>query len=126
MADNNRSPVQIGKTRLCNTRILQEFDWEDISRIRTANEYSVRVDRETTRVGKLAMKDETMVIDDGSSVPVEQYGLISIAPGAVSELSNWTSKVTLSSSLRSGSTQQKDVSLRAVVQRRTESGFRRH
>jgi len=98
---------------------LQEFDWEDISRIRTADEYSVRVDRDTTRVGKLAMKDETLTIDDGSSVTVGQYGLISIAPGTASELSNWTSKVTLSSSLRSGSTQQKDVSLRAVVQRRT-------
>jgi hypothetical protein len=98
---------------------LLEFDWEDISRIRTANEFNVRLNRDTTRVGKLVLKDEKLTIDDGIPAAVGQYELISIAPGATSEISNWTAEVTLSSSFRTGSTEQTDASVRAVVQRRT-------
>lgn len=97
----------------------QEFDWEDVSRIRTAKNYSVRIDQNTTRTGVLAMKDEQISIDDGGEGAIDQFELISIAPDQALELDNWTAKVSLSSTLRSGTSDQQDISLSGVLQKRT-------
>ena len=98
---------------------VQEFDWEDISRIRTAKEFSVRIDKTRTRTGRLAMRDEIVTIDDANITRVNQFDLISIAPDETVEFNNWTANVSISSSLRSGNSEERDISLSGVIQKRT-------
>ncbi len=101
----------------------QELDWEDVSRILSAKEFSVRIDKTTTRVGRLAMIGGQLSIDDDPNAKVEQFELISIAPDGSSELDSWSSKISLSSSYRSGTSEQRDISLNGSIQKRTS--FRR-
>lgn len=98
---------------------LLELDWEDVTRIRTENKFSVRIDKQTTHTGRIAMKDETIEIEAPLAKPIDQFELISIAPDEAVDRNNWTSRISLSSTYRTGSSEQRDTSISGILQKRT-------
>ncbi|MBL4575089.1 MAG: DUF481 domain-containing protein [Opitutaceae bacterium] len=65
------------------------------------------------------MKDGQIIIEDERLSKIGQFELISIAPDDKAKFGNWSAKVSFTTSLRSGNSEEKDFGINAVLQRRT-------
>jgi len=95
------------------------IDWEKVERMRTADNFSVRINQNLTRTGPLTLYKEKITIGDGVPAEVNQFGLISIAPEASSRYTGWTAYISAATTLRGGISTQRDLNINAILQRRT-------
>lgn len=95
------------------------IDWDKVERMRTAGNYSVRINSNLTRSGPLTLYKEKITIGDGVPAEVNQYGLISIAPEASNRYTGWTAYISAATTLRGGLSTQRDLDINAILQRRT-------
>ncbi|MEM8867705.1 MAG: DUF481 domain-containing protein [Verrucomicrobiota bacterium] len=98
---------------------IQEFDWEDVSRIRTHNSLSVKLDKQDTRSARLIMKDEQIYLDEEKEIKVDKYDAIAIAPDSDAFLDSLSARLSLSSNFRYGNTDQGDIVFTGWIKRRT-------
>lgn len=96
-----------------------QFDWEDIVRLQSAENLSIRINKDTTRTGRVAMIERQLSINDSAETAIGQFDLISIVPDSNAELDTWTANLSFSASYRTGYTEQRDMGLSATLQKRT-------
>jgi putative salt-induced outer membrane protein YdiY len=96
-----------------------EIDWDKVERLRTAGNFSVRIDQDHTRTGPMTLRKGQLSIGDGSPDEVGQYDLISIAPEDTGYFTGWSAKLSLATTLRGGISTQRDLDINAVLKRRT-------
>lgn len=96
-----------------------EIDWDKVERLRTAGNFSVRITQERTRTGPVTLRKGQLSVGDGSADEIGQYNLISIAPEDVGYFTGWSAKLSLATTLRGGISEQRDLDINAVLERRT-------
>ncbi len=92
------------------------FDWEDIKEIRTAQVVQVAFLNGVIAVGQLLMEGDTIRLMD---LEYARSDVLSITAGAPKERNYWSGKASGGVNIRTGNSEQNEVSTRAALMRRT-------
>ena len=89
-----------------------KIDWDDVAQILTERVYSfVLQDMETTHIGTMAMRDDRVSVNVGDKiVTFDRSQLLAITPNARRELNLWSARASIGIGLRSGNTEQAEIS----------------
>jgi len=104
------------------------FDWEDVVEIVTEREYIIVLqDMRTTHTGTMTMNgDLVLVRSDAGIETLDRAQILAITPSNRRELNLWTGKISAGLSLRSGNTEESELTGKARLARegrRTRLGF---
>lgn len=108
---------------------LQEFDFEDVRRLRTRNAQTVLLERDRREMevvrGLLEIDGKTIILRNGDEVvEVNRRELVSITPRASRERDRWSGSVSVGATLRGGNVETVDANVIANLKRRSvESRF---
>jgi len=99
----------------------QSLDWADVETLISSGPHIFRLDGEKPVIkGTFEMKDGVVRIDTGDSArEVPSARLLAILPGEGRELDYWHAKASVGFSVRSGNTNQSDLTTRIEVRRQT-------
>jgi hypothetical protein len=102
---------------------LQTLDWEDVKQFLGHGIKRVSIESSTgPRIldGMITVsEDKLIVISDTGTDEFDRSQLISITPGATTEVDNWTAKVSLGLNFTRGNTEQTDYVVKFDIRRRT-------
>jgi putative salt-induced outer membrane protein YdiY len=98
-----------------------KLDMDDIIEIRSAGDVTVLVGGRQSHTGTLTMKDGKIRIEAAGKDPLvlERAEVLAIVPGLAGEGHNWSGKVSLGATLRSGNTDQTDITTYLFARRDT-------
>jgi putative salt-induced outer membrane protein YdiY len=100
---------------------LYEFDFDDITQIKTHNMLSVNIEHVATFDGLLRFKDNKMTIIQGDTKYVfPRNQVVSLGPTSEKEKNLWSVKISLSADIRSGNKDESDYAARINLKRRTD------
>jgi putative salt-induced outer membrane protein YdiY len=105
-----------------------EFDWDDVVEIITEREYIIVLqDLKSTHAGTMTMKGDSVRVKVGDQIEtLKREQILAITPSNDRELNLWTGKISAGLTLRSGNTEESELSGRAKLSRegrRTRLGF---
>jgi putative salt-induced outer membrane protein YdiY len=107
---------------------LQEFDFEDVKRLRTRNMKTILIQAEDARRdtdilrGMLEIKGDQVILRRSEhEVAVSRDRVISIADGRQRERDYWSGMVSIGVNARGGNTETTDTTVMANIKRRTAS-----
>jgi hypothetical protein len=98
----------------------QTFDWEDVAELRSPKSHIYRFEGDVILNGPAIMQGKTIVIDVGGErreFPRER--LIAIVPQVTREFDRWSGDLSLGATLRSGNTDQIELSAITWIRRET-------
>lgn len=95
----------------------QTFDFEKIIEIRSGRSNTVVFEGKEYYTGRISIRGEAVTIQ-GIPQIFERSKLVSIVPGDAKERSLWSGKLSLGIAVRSGNTNQTDLTAYATVRRR--------
>ena len=105
---------------------LQEFDLDDVKRLRTRSMKTVLIEGEETRWdtnvlrGQLIMDEKQIILRRSEhEVTIPRERVISIAGGRQREWDYWSGEVSFGGNVRSGNTETEDITLKININRRT-------
>jgi putative salt-induced outer membrane protein YdiY len=98
---------------------LLSIDLEDIQQIRSAQVLNVRMKGGETSTGKVLMEDGSIRVLGDSPAEYQRADLLSMTAGVPRERNYWVGKVSAGGNLRSGNTDQVEMSAAASFKRRT-------
>jgi len=102
---------------------LQTLDWNDVAQIRGKGTKRISIDTPEGPVtvdGEIVVtRDRVIVSTDEGTKEFDRSRLISITPGATTELDNWSAKISLGVNFSRGNTEQTDLTMKINVKRRT-------
>lgn len=93
--------------------------WEDVSELRTHNEFEVLFRDKSTAIGRIFIQQDQIQVVAEEPIRKAKQDIVSIAPTATSLLSAWEGDVALAINWRRGNTEQQDITFRANTERRT-------
>jgi len=98
---------------------LLKFAWRKIKVLKSPRSMSVVLANQSTLRGPIAVQDDQVVVKDGAEFAVfPRPELMTIVPGGQSELSLWSGRLSFGLSVRSGNTDQIDMSAAFTLRRR--------
>ena len=101
---------------------LYTFKFEDVVCIKSYNIISVNIENLASFPGIIRLKnDDITIIQGDNSYEFKKKDIISFAPDGEHERNLWSGKITASSDLRRGNTNQYDASIKVNVLRRSAS-----
>jgi putative salt-induced outer membrane protein YdiY len=98
---------------------LLSIDLDDIQQIRSAQVLNVRMKGGETATGKVLMEDGAIRVLGDAPAVYDRADLLSMTAGAPKERNYWIGKVSAGGNLRSGNTDQVELSTAASFKRRT-------
>ena len=98
---------------------LLTLDMEDVKEIRSAQALTVRMTGGETATGKVLMEDGKIRVLGDAPAQYERGDLLSLTAGVPREINYWSGKVSAGGNLRSGNTDQVELSAAASFKRRT-------
>jgi putative salt-induced outer membrane protein YdiY len=98
---------------------LLSLDLEDIQQIRSAQVLNVRMKGGETATGKVLMEDGSIRVLGDTPAEYDRGDLLSVTAGVPRERNYWVGKVSAGGNLRSGNTDQVELSTAASFKRRT-------
>lgn len=101
---------------------LVEIEWKDVVEILTERVYTVVLDdMKTTHTGTIAMRGASVSVDVGGRIVTFDRGaVLAITPNANRELSLWNARGSIGLGLRSGNTDESDISGKLTLGREAE------
>jgi putative salt-induced outer membrane protein YdiY len=109
---------------------LQEFDLEDVKRIRTHKPYNMRIEDNELSPGPIIVRGIVNMVDDKVMVTVgdetREYArdqVVSIAQTDEKKRNLWSGKFSVGANFRGGNTDTTDLNVRANAKRRTASSL---
>ncbi|MFV2060620.1 MAG: DUF481 domain-containing protein [Gammaproteobacteria bacterium] len=99
---------------------LLSIDWEDVKYLKSHIASNVKIESVGTVVGMMTISDEIIIIQN--NIEVQSYNrnkIVSFTPSGDREIDLWALKLTLSTNLRSGNTEQIDFTSKIAAKRRT-------
>ena len=102
---------------------LQTLDWDDVAQVLGHGHERLRFDAPggpITVDGVVRITEDKVIVETDLGVrEFERSLLISITPGAVKELDNWSAKISFGLNFTQGNTDQTDLTAKFDVRRRT-------
>jgi len=98
---------------------LLTLDMEDVQQIRSAQVLNVRMTGGETATGKVLMEDGKIRVLGDAPADYDRADLLSLTAGVPREINYWSGKVSAGGNLRSGNTDQVELSAAASFKRRT-------
>jgi putative salt-induced outer membrane protein YdiY len=98
---------------------LLTLDMEDVKEIRSAQALTVRMTGGETATGKVLMEDGKIRVLGDAPARYDRADLLSVTAGVPKEINYWSGKVSAGGNLRSGNTDQVELSAAASFKRRT-------
>jgi putative salt-induced outer membrane protein YdiY len=98
---------------------LLSIDLDDIQQIRSAQVLNVRMKGGETATGKVLMEDGAIRVLGDTPAEYDRADLLSVTAGVPRERNYWVGKVSAGGNLRSGNTDQVELSAAASFKRRT-------
>jgi len=99
---------------------LQEFDWEDVKRVRLSGVGILTNEDRTSHVGRIEVDEQQVIVQGAEGIKrFPRSDVMSLTSGEPKEINYWTAKASLGLSFRSGNTDQTDFTAKALLQRRT-------
>lgn len=102
---------------------LQVIDWADVAQLRGHGEKRLSIDTPEgpiTVIGVTTVTEDKVIVKTNDGIREFERGkLISITPGAMSELDNWSFKVMFGMTFQRGNTDQTDFAAKINIKRRT-------
>jgi len=96
------------------------IEWKKVKYIKSSDPYRLRFDGRINAIGIIEItQQEVRVSTDYDDKVFERSKLLTIASGKETEISYWTSKVTLSLNVRRGNTDQTDFTSKINAKRQT-------
>ncbi len=98
-----------------------KLDWDDVAELRSAGEQTILITGRVTHAGKLTIKDGKILLEATGKAPMhfERSELRAFIPGLSADGSHWSGKVSLGATLRSGNTDQTDLTSYMFARRDT-------
>jgi putative salt-induced outer membrane protein YdiY len=100
-----------------------EIDWEKVAEFRSARKNSILIDDGDRGKGYTGIlnitKDSISIVTDNGKQQFDRKDLLVIVPGNLSESNYWDGTLSLGISGKAGNVNQKDISLYALLRRRT-------
>ncbi|MEM8885511.1 MAG: DUF481 domain-containing protein [Planctomycetota bacterium] len=98
-----------------------KFEWRKVKRMRTPRIFSLLRSDQTDVMGTVAVRDNTVVVKEKENefLVFDRKDLVTMVPGGKTERSYWSGKLSVGLTIRTGNTEQEDLSLTFNVRRRT-------
>jgi hypothetical protein len=97
-----------------------DIEWKKVKYLISHEPFSLRFDNQVTAIGAIEIThDKVYVNTDYDDQEFDRSSLLIIASGRDTELSHWSSKISLSLNIRKGNTEQTDFNTRLNAKRRT-------
>lgn len=96
-----------------------ELDWKDVVELRSPRKNTVVFEGQIQTTGTLLIRDDVVYVggDEPRGYPRDQ--LVSLLPGEEKESDYWSGRISVGATIRSGNTDQTDVTARGTIWRRT-------
>jgi len=98
---------------------LQTLDWSDIKEVRSVGTMQVAFEDGTIAIGQVFIDQETVRVLGDEEKHFPRSEVLSITAGAPKEKNYWEIKVSLGADIRSGNTEQTEMTGKADIVRRT-------